>query len=251
MKRFAITTLAVCAAVAAPAFAADTLPKAETILDRIVDASGGRAAFEKMHSLVISGSMEMTAMGIKGKMTSYHAAPDKMLVEVEIPGIGAIRDGWDGKVAWEMSAIQGPRIKQGDERAISAREGDFNSTLHWRDHFQKVETVGIEKVDGKDCYKVVMTPKEGSPETQYVDKQTNLPVKTEMTVKGPMGEIPMEASIQDYRKEGDLLMPHKMVQKAAGQEITITFDSVKINEDIPKEKFDLPEEIQALLKKAP
>ena len=67
-----------------------------------------------------------------------------------------------------------------------------------------------------------------------------------MTVKSPMGELPTESLIGDYRKEGDLLMAHKMTQKAAGQEITIQFDSVKFNVDIPKEKFDLPEEIRAL-----
>jgi len=243
-----ITGLALCAA-ALPLLAADSLPKAETIMDKSVEAMGGKAAYEKLHNMVITGSMELKGMNIKGSMTSYHSAPDKMLVEVEIQGIGTIRDGWDGKVAWELSALQGPRIKDGDERAVAEREGDFNGAVHWRDHFKEVVTQGIEKVDGKDCYKILMTPKEGSPETQYFDKETNLPVKVEMTLKGPMGEIHTEGTLGDYRKEGDLLIPHKTVQKAAGQEITVMFDTVKFNVDIPKDKFDLPDEIQALLKK--
>lgn len=249
MKRTAILNLAICAAALVPLFAADTLPKAETILDKTVEAEGGKAAYDKLHSLVVTGTMEVKGIGIKGTMTAYHAAPDKMLVEVNIEGIGMIRDGSDGKIAWEVSAIQGPRLKEGDEKTVALREGDFNSSVHWRDHFKQVVTEGIVKVDGKDCYKIVMTPNEGSPETQYVDKETNLPIKTEMTLKGPMGEIPVEASIGDYRKEGDLLMPHKTIQRAAGQEITILFDTVKFNVDIPKEKFDMPEEIQALVKK--
>jgi len=249
MKRNAITKLAMCVAALAPLFAADTLPKAEAILDKTIEAEGGRAAYEKLHSMVVTGSMDVKGIGIKGSMTSYHAAPDKMLVEVNIQGIGTIRDGSDGKIAWELSAIQGPRLKDGDEKALALREGDFKGMVNWRDHYKQVVTEGIVKIDGKDCYKLVLTPNEGSPETQYVDKETNLPVKTEMTLKGPMGEIPVEATIGDYRKEGDLMMPHKTIQKAAGQEITILFDSVKFNVDIPKEKFDLPEEIQALLKK--
>jgi len=245
---FGITGLAI-GAMALPLLAADTLPKAETILDKSVEAQGGKAAYEKLHSMVVTGTMEVKGIGLKGTMTSYRSAPDKMLVEVEIQGIGTIRDGWDGKVAWEMSALQGPRIKEGDERAVAEREGDFNSEVHWRDHFKEVVTQGIEKVDGKDCYKILMTPKEGSPETQFIEKETSLPVKVQVTLKGPMGEMPTEGTIGDYRKEGDLLMAHKMVQKMAGQEITVTFDTVKFNVDIPKDKFDLPEEIQALLKK--
>jgi hypothetical protein len=214
-----------------------------------VEATGGKAAYQKLHSMVVTGSMEVKGIGIKGTMTAYHAEPAKMLVEVNIEGIGTIRDGSDGKTAWEVSAIQGPRIKEGDEKAVALRQGLFNPELHWRENYKSVTTAGIEKVDGKDCYKVVMTPNEGSPETRYYDKETNLPVKMTMTLKSPMGELPTEALIGDYRKEGDLLMAHKMTQKAAGQEIAITFDSVKFNVDIPKEKFDIPDEIQALTKK--
>ncbi len=249
MKRNAITRLAMCAAVLAPLFAADNLPKAEAILDKTVEAEGGRAAYDRLHSMVITGTMEVKGIGIKGTLTSYHAAPNKAMVEMNIQGIGTVRDGSDGKVAWEISALQGPRLKEGDEKAIALRESDFKGMVNWRDHYKQAVTEGLVKIDGKDCYKLVLTPNEGTPETQYVDKETNLPVKTEMTLKGPMGEIPMEATLGDYRKEGDLTMPHKMVQKGAGQEITILFDSVKFNVDIPKEKFDIPDEIQALLKK--
>ena len=34
-----------------------------------------------------------------------------------------------------------------------------------------------------------------------------------------------------------------------GQEFTMTIDSVKYNVDIPKDRFDLPPEIQALVNK--
>jgi hypothetical protein len=247
MKRnFPVSKLVLCAFALAPLYAAGDLPKAETILDKSVEATGGRTAYEKVQNMVITGTMEVKGIGLKGSVTSYHAAPDKMLMEVNIPGVGTIRDGSNGQVAWEVSALQGPRLKEGDEKAIALREGQFNASLHWRDHYKQVVTAGVEKVDGKDCYKVVMTPNEGSPETQYFDKETSLPVKIAMTVKSPMGELPTESTIGDYRKEGDLLMPHKMAQKAAGQEITVQFDTVQFNVDIPKDKFDLPPEIQAL-----
>jgi outer membrane lipoprotein-sorting protein len=64
-----------------------------------------------------------------------------------------------------------------------------------------------------------------------------------------MGEQTVDSFATDYRKEGDVLMPHKIKQSAAGQEITITFDSVTFNADIPADKFAVPDEIKALVKK--
>ena len=74
-------------------------------------------------AMVVTGTMEVKGIGLKGSMTSYHAAPDKMLVEITIQGVGTILDGSDGEVAWEISALQGPRLKEGDEKAVALREG--------------------------------------------------------------------------------------------------------------------------------
>lgn len=230
-------------------FAADDLPKAETILDKYVEVTGGKAAYQKNHSEVSTGVMEMTANGIKGNISSFHAEPDKNYMEIEISGVGKIQEGTDGKVAWSLSAIQGPHIKEGDERAAAMLAARFNADLNWRDLYKQVQTAGVESIGGKDCYKVVLTPNEGTPMTRYYDKQSGLLLKMTMTAKSPMGDIPVESMVGDYRKEGDILMPHKVSQKGAGQEIVITIDTVKFNPEIPQDRFDMPGEIKALLVK--
>jgi hypothetical protein len=233
-------------------FCADeTLPKAETVLDRSIEVTGGKAAFEKRHNEVMHGSMEFTGRGVKGTMTVYQAEPDKNLAVIEIEGIGKIESGSNGEVAWENSALQGPRIKQGDEKAGSLRDGTFNAALYWRKLYPKVETAGVETVDGHECYKVVLTPKEGKPTTEFFDKKSGFLIKTAVTRNTPMGEISAEVMADDYRKEGDILVPHKMINRAAGQEFLILVDKVDVNVDLPKDRFDLPPEIQTLLKKTP
>jgi len=254
MKRLPIRrTLAACAvmvlaAAGARLRAADELPKAETILDKSVEATGGKAAFEKMHNMVITGSMEIAAMGLKGTMTITKAEPDKNLVEIELAGVGSIKQGYDGKVAWEINPMQGARIREGDEKASTMREAHFHEE-NWRDQYKKVETVGAETVEGKDCYKLVLTPNEGNPITQYFDKKTGLLGKSTMTVSTPNGDIEATTVFSDYRKEGDLLVVHKIQQSAGGQDIVITFDTYKFNVDLAKDKFDLPADIKALIKK--
>ena len=246
MRNIFLCAAVFLAATALPA--ADELPKAETILDRYIEVTGGRPAYEKRHTEVSTGTMEFVGKGIRGTIASYRAEPNKSLTEVDIQGIGKVQEGTDGTLAWSLSALQGPRIKEGDEKAGALQAARFNAELNWRDVY-KAETTGVENVDGKDCYKVRLTPKEGLAMTRYYDKQSNLLVKMAMTVKNPMGEFPVESKVSDYRKEGDLLLPHKVSQSAAGQEILISIESVKHNAEIPKEKFEVPAEIKALLKK--
>jgi len=234
----------------APFLAADeTLPKADTILDRFVEVTGGKATFEKHHNEVMHGNLEFTGKGVKGTITVYQTEPAKIHAVIEIDGIGRIDSGSNGEVAWENSALQGARIKSGVEKADTFRDATFNAALKWRDLYVKAETTGTETVDGHECYKVVLTPKEGNPTTQFFDKKTGYLIKTATTRATPMGDISAEVFAADYRKEGDVIAAHKLTNKFAGQEFQITVASVEFNAEIPKSQFELPDEVQALLKK--
>jgi hypothetical protein len=225
------------------------LPKGETLLDKYIEVTGGKAAHAKIHSDMTTGTMEFKAMGLKGKITTYGAEPDKKYSEVLLDGVGKMQEGVNGDVAWSLSAMQGPRVKEGDEKTETILQSKFNADLNWRDLFNTAETVGVETVDGKECYKVVLTPKTGSQSTRWFDKESNLLVKLSMTSKSAMGEIQSEMVVSDYRKEGDILLPHKMIVKAGPMEFVATVDTVQHNPEIPKDKFDIPDEIKALLKK--
>lgn len=229
--------------------AADDLPAAATILDKYVEATGGKAAYQKHHTEISKSTMEMAAMGLKATMTSYKEAPDKSYSEVELAGIGKMRDGTDGKVFWSLSSMMGPHVKEGAEKNQAVISERMNAEVDWRDLFKDVKTTGVDKVDGKECYKVELTPAEGSPLTQCYDKESFLMVKMNMVTQGPTGEQAVEMYPSDYRKEGDILIPHKIKESGAGQEISITVDSVTFNAEIPKDRFDLPDEIKALVNK--
>ena len=229
--------------------AADDLPKAENILDKYIEVTGGKAAYQKHHSEIQKGSFELAAMGLKGSLVSYRAEPNKSLTEIDLGSIGKMRDGSDGTVYWSFFSMMGPHVKEGPEKAQAEISSRFNSEIHWRDLYKEEKTIGTDTVDGKDCYKVQLTPAEGSPMTQCYDKDSGFMVKVTMTAETPMGPQTGDTFFSDYRKEGDLVMAHKIKQSAAGQEVTITVESVTFDTDIPADKFALPDEIKALLKK--
>src|ERR1019366_7682588 len=147
------------------------------------------------------------------------------------------------------SAMQGPRLKEGGEKTESLMRAKFNAELNWRDMYKTVETVGTETVDSQECYKGGATPKSGKPKTLWYGKDSNLMVKMSAVTPSPQGDIPSETSLTDYRKEGDILMPHKILSKVGPTDFALTVDSVQINGEIPKNTFDVPDEVKALIKK--
>ena len=233
------------------ALAADeALPPAETILNHYIEVTGGKAAWEKRKTEVATGTVEIVAQGIKGTLAHYSADPDKSYTVLEIDGIGKIEEGQAGGVAWDNSVIQGPRIKSGEEKSQAIREATFNAPLHWHEIYSKVETVGVDKVDGEDCYKVVMTPADGKPVTVYFQKKSGLEIKTAMKVVSQIGEVDVESTASNYKEFDGVLMPTTVVQNVAGQVLKMTVQNVKVNEDIPASRFEPPAEVKALLNKA-
>jgi len=226
-----------------------TLPAAEVILEKSIEATGGRAAYERTHSRKSTGKMEMPAMGLKAEAVEYSAVPDLSYMILESPEIGKIESGSGGDIYWEMTQMTGPRVKEGDERAL-ARRSTFNADLRWREFFPDVSTAGIDTVDGRPCYKLVLIPTEGPVETRYYDAGTYLLAKQEMLVETPMGEVPIEFFPSDYREVGGLLMPFKIRQVLMKmQEMVFATDSVWFNVEIPESLFVFPEPIKALLAK--
>jgi hypothetical protein len=231
---------------AAVAFAADEI-KPEAILDKYIEVTGGLAAYQKMKTEMVTGSLEITSIGLTGSLTGYKAAPDKSYTLIEFSGAaGKAEEGSNGKVAWAMNGMQGARLKEGDELASALRHDAMNADTRWRDFYKKTELAGTEDVGGKPCYKVVLTPNEGGAETRYYDKSSNLLVKVVLSITTPEGSTTDEISLGDYRDEGGILMAHTITQKLPSMDIAVKIDSIKQNPEIPANRFDLPAEIKAL-----
>jgi hypothetical protein len=226
------------------------LPSAESLLDRFVEATGGQKAYATRKTEVAHGTVEMAAMGVKGTMVRYAAAPSQYLLSLEIPGIGTFLTGVKDGIAWDQSDLMGPRTKAGLEKAEALREAKFNATATWRELYPKVETVGEETVNGEECYKVSMTPPEGPAETMYLSKKTGLAMKILATSNTQMGDVEAEILFSDYKDFGGILTPAKFTERTAGQEIVITIQSLDINTEIPESRFDFPAGVAALVAKA-
>jgi hypothetical protein len=231
----------------------EKLPTGDKIMEKTIEGRGGREAFEKLKSRVSKGTIEVAGGGApprKGSMTRYEAAPNKRYFLVELPGDPKSETGSDGEVYWQLSGPQGGRIFDGPEKAQREREGTFNALLHWRELYDKVECVGKEQVDDRSCYKVVLTPTVGPPETVFFDRKNGFPIKTEIVRKTPQGDLPIQERLEDYRQVDGVWLPYKLIRQVTAmgqtQTITYTWESIEHNVDIPADRFDLPAEIKEL-----
>ena len=78
---FAVALLASCLYPVSPSGSDEALPRAAALLDKHLEAMGGRAAHEKLHNRVTKGTFAIVGMGAKAKITTYGAAPQKQPAE--------------------------------------------------------------------------------------------------------------------------------------------------------------------------
>lgn len=227
------------------ALADDPAPPPERLMDQHVQAAGGREALEKLRNRVSTGTFEYSS-GAKGKFTVWNAAPNKSVLQAEGEGMGKITEGTDGEVAWVVWSVEGARIKEGVEAADSIRRAHFNAELHWRRLYRRAETLGEEIVGEKPAWRAEFTPDQGRPTIISFDRESGLIVKYATQAETPMGVVPVEIVLSDYRPVDGVLLPHKLVQTIPAQVLTMTTEKIEHNVELPGSKFDLPIEIRQL-----
>jgi len=227
------------------------LPTAEEIMDRYVEATGGREAYDRIENRLTKATLEFVGQGLSLDMTIYMARPNKIYTLIESDMIGKVEKGTDGETAWELSTMTGPQIMKGAQKADFLRDAVLDRLAHWRDEFVAAESAGTEAVGETECYKVVLTQRDGPPMTLFLDRESYLTVKMTMDLETPMGVVPMETFPGDFRKVDGLLLAHSGRVKLAGQERSMTVHSIEHNVDLPAGLFEPPEEILALVNKEP
>jgi hypothetical protein len=215
------------------------------VLDRFVEAIGGKEAWRKQQSIQLAGQLSIPAAGITGSLEMLAMAPDLTLMKVEIPGLGTIREGYDGKVAWSVDPAQGPRLKDGKELTQTAFQADFYSALHDPARYKSIETVGIEDLDGARAHKLRLVTKDGDEMFEYFDAATGLMIGTEISAETPMGVLNIVAKTSDYKAFDGLKLPTKLRQSIGPMEQIMTFTDVKLG-GLDRSAFAPPAEIKAL-----
>ena len=219
---------------------APALPSANQIIDKFVQAIGGKAAVEKLSSRQAKGTFDLPAMGVSAPMEVYSKAPNKTYMTIDIPGFGAVQRGYDGTVGWSSSPQEGLRELTGGELSQMKIGSDFYRDVKLLQLFPKMTVKGIEKVSDHDAYVVEATSADGFTEKMFFDVQSGLLVRTDYDAETAQGKMPMSSVLSDYREVDGVKVPFSTSVKSAVMEYTVKIDSVKHNVAVEDTKFAKP-----------
>lgn len=249
---FAAESVALAQATAAAPPAAQTpadtaLPAAQAVIDRHIEASGGRKALDAINSVALKGTVSIPANGMTGTVEASFARPNKMTSKMTLAGIGEIQEGFDGTTAWSLSPMTGPMLATGEELAQKAFDADFDRTLGTAQKYESMKTAEKTTFEGRPVYRLELTRKGGGTDIEFYDVETGLKAGSTIERVNPMGTISLTSVLTDYKKFGDLMQPTVMKQTVSGVQIVTTFTTIEFN-TVDAAVFALPAPIKALIK---
>jgi hypothetical protein len=197
------------------AFAARPLPaqksvgaagsrEALAVLDRMIEAMGGRKALEAIKDMTVTGTVEAPELGLKSPFILYQKEPDKMRMDITIAEASlTITQAFDGRRGWGTDDLtMGPEAMPERESRDMAHKALGNAA------FLAPRSLGItyalkpkETFEDRDYVVLEQTLADGHKVLFFLEPATHLPYKLSTRTLGPSGaEAEAETFLSDYRE---------------------------------------------------
>jgi hypothetical protein len=273
-----------------------TQPKlsAAAVVDKNVAARGGLQAWRGVQTMTLSGLMGAggndratlntpppVPVSPKGQtvtlparpkneaqlpITIYLARTRKERIELAFRGDTALQV-YDGQNGWKLRPYLNRRVVEpftDAELKVSAAQQDLDGPLvDYAAKGSKVELAGMEKVEGRNAYKIKVTFKSGESKNVWIDAETFLESKIEGSPRRLDGtEHPVEVYYRDYRNVNGLQIPFviethvlPVAKTMMGLRDTpvppekMTFDKIVVNPKLEASLFTKPALLQSSVTK--
>lgn len=215
------------------------LPSVDQLIDRYVEAVGGKNAALKLNTRSAKGKVRISTMG-RGSFATYAKAPNKVVTTIELPELGVIKQGFNGAVGWSQSARTGVRPAVGAELAALKRDADFHSLLSLKANYPQMRVLGISKIGFREAYVIEAKPRGGEAERLYFSKENGLIIRWD-AVRASLGvRTAAEIYLDDWKDVDGTKMPFTITQSFPGLSLFFTFDEVKHNVEVADAVFNRP-----------
>jgi hypothetical protein len=223
------------------------LPTVQEVMDRYVQALGGRDAIFRHKSMTVREKLEVEGKGISlDRVVSFKDGNSHEKIVFQ-DGTG-YQSGYDGTTAWEMDSKSGPALIKGDEAKSKARDADMYYPARILDYFNSMEVVDISEFEGHACYHLKGTNKWGKVNEHFYDTTSGLLIgyRFNSSWRGGAGEE--REVFTDYKNFDGWLIPTRVAHKDPNRTLTEVISSVTFD-DVPDSAFHLPDAVKALLGK--
>jgi zinc protease len=199
----------------------------ETVLNNYFEAVGGRSNLENIRD--ITQKMSASMMGQTINITYFQKAPNKLLVETAMGGMVLSKQLFDGEKAIITSPMGRQEFTEGPEFEMMKQQAVIDAELRYKELGIEKNLQGIEKINGKDAYKVEVIARDGTRSYDYYDVESGFKIQT----VSPQGT----ATYSDYRQVGNLWFPYALSQQMGPQSIDMTVTEIKVNSGLEDDIF--------------
>lgn len=214
-----------------------TLPSGEEIVDRYVEAKGGKKLLESITSYRTVGEIRIDGE-VTAKIQTYQRKNQHLTINRLSDGTQTSH-GTNGTTAWYVD-------KTGTAKAIEGEDGlnyiRHHSTLHealeWKSQFEHIRCIRLTPIDGQAVYEVHFIPKAGPTLVRFFDKSSGLLVREQRPLSegGPL----LISRMTDYRRINGNLVSHKRTNSVNGEETEFILLKAEYNVPFTDDRFDLP-----------
>ncbi len=217
---------------------------ADELVAKNLQAKGGLDKIKAIQSYRSRGKME--ADGFRADVAMESKRPDKLRQLFTFQGMTET-DAYDGKIGWKISPFQGKKdaemMGEDEVRGLS-EQADFDGPLvDAAAKGNKVEYLGKQPVDGDDAYVLRVTLKNGDVMVYYLDPDTYLEFRTDLTqfIRGSVRESTTEFG--SYKPVNGVLYPYSLQfgPKAHPENRqTVTMEKIEVNIPLEDSSFVMP-----------
>lgn len=219
--------------------AAEALPTAAQVVDRYLQAIGGRAAAERLKTRVMKG----TFAGADGKPAPFELqlqTPDKAMVIITNPQ-GTLTQAMVGDKGWIKSPRE-QRELRGPELARFRSVVQTFDVVQVREAMPGMKVIGRERLGEREAYVLLWPVDERRTQHLYFDTQTGLLLRAITYMNTALAPIPSQVDFEDYREVEGVRLPFTVRQSSvdARNDSTRKFTEIRANVPLNEAQFAPP-----------
>jgi hypothetical protein len=223
---------------AQPPRPAGPFPTPEQLLNKYVDAVGGKAAAEKFHSMVLKG----TSAGPNATLPVevYRKSPGKTL-STSTSSEGTFLVGFDGTSGWMQGGNATRDMDAADLAFMKDQEGVYD-VIKIQEPFPRMRLAGKEKVGDRDAWILRAPGADGKIIRLYFDAETGILLRKSILTPSMIGAIPVQFDFEDYREVNGAKLPFTIRLSGLDKRLSWTrsFTEIKNDPSIEDGKFSKP-----------
>lgn len=218
--------------------AAKAIPEgvtAQTVLDAYINALGGKEKLQQVEDrqTVMKGTVQGLSLSIK----TSQKKPNKFHFDLDAGVMRQIQvfDGEKGKV----SAMGQDTPLEGDDLENMKIEARMFEYLVYDEMGVTTELTGMEQVNGKDTYRMLVTYPTGKKTTKYFEIDSGLLVKETSVITTPQGTFNQVIELGDYKVVDGVKYPYTVKQSFGPQLVELTVESITVNQGLDDSLFEV------------